>query len=58
MEEHIYEIIKALNDNPNCKDLKETSKRVAKIYKEVFMSMNIQMNKSLKSYFCTILFFK
>ncbi|WP_083784311.1 GTP cyclohydrolase I [Thomasclavelia spiroformis] len=40
MEEHIYEIIKALNDNPNCEDLKETSKRVAKIYKEVFMSMN------------------
>ncbi|MFQ8593078.1 MAG: GTP cyclohydrolase I [Thomasclavelia spiroformis] len=32
--------MKALNDNPNCEDLKETSKRVAKIYKEVFMSIN------------------
>ncbi|MFQ6836158.1 MAG: GTP cyclohydrolase I [Thomasclavelia spiroformis] len=40
MEEHIYRIIKALDNDPNCEDLKETSKRLAKIYEEFFMGMN------------------
>ncbi|MFQ7192839.1 GTP cyclohydrolase I [Thomasclavelia spiroformis] len=32
--------MKALDDDPNCEDLKETAKRLAKMYEKVFMGMN------------------
>ena len=40
IEAHIYGIIEALGDDPNREGLKETPKRVAKMYEEVFMGMN------------------
>ena len=36
IEAHIYGIIEALGDDPNREGLKETPKRVAKMYEEVF----------------------
>ena len=37
---HIYEILKALGDDPDREGLRETPKRVAKMYEEVFEGMN------------------
>ena len=36
---HIYEILKALGDDPDREGLRETPKRVAKMYEEVFEGM-------------------
>lgn len=36
IEECIYQIIEALGEDPNREGLKETPKRVAKMYEEVF----------------------
>lgn len=40
IEEHIKGILKALGDNPDREGLKDTPKRVAKMYEEVFEGMN------------------
>lgn len=40
IEKHIYGIIEALGDNPQREGLKDTPKRVAKMYEEVFLGMN------------------
>jgi GTP cyclohydrolase I len=40
IEEHIRGILIALGDNPDREGLKDTPKRVAKMYEEVFMGMN------------------
>ncbi|MCD8214593.1 MAG: GTP cyclohydrolase I FolE [Clostridiales bacterium] len=40
IEYHIREILKALGDDPEREGLKETPKRVAKMYEEVFEGMN------------------
>ncbi len=40
IEYHIKEILKALGDDPEREGLKETPKRVAKMYEEVFEGMN------------------
>lgn len=40
IEEHIRGILVALGDNPDREGLKDTPKRVAKMYEEVFMGMN------------------
>jgi len=40
IEEHIKGILIALGDNPDREGLKDTPKRVAKMYEEVFMGMN------------------
>ena len=40
IEAHIYGIIEALGDDPNREGLKETPKRVAKMYEEVFMVLS------------------
>ena len=40
IEEHIYGILKALGDDPEREGLKDTPKRVAKMYGEVFEGMN------------------
>lgn len=40
IEFHIREILKALGDDPDREGLKETPKRVAKMYEEVFEGMN------------------
>lgn len=40
IEEHIKGILKALGDNPDREGLKDTPKRVALMYKEVFEGMN------------------
>ena len=40
IEEHIYGILKALGDDPEREGLKDTPKRVAKMYGEVFAGMN------------------
>ena len=36
---HIYEILKALGDDPDREGLRETPERVAKMYEEVFEGM-------------------
>lgn len=40
IEEHVRGILIALGDNPDREGLKDTPKRVAKMYKEVFEGMN------------------
>lgn len=40
IEKHIYGIIEALGDDPQREGLKDTPKRVAKMYEEVFLGMN------------------
>ena len=40
IEYHIAGILKALGDNPEREGLKDTPKRVAKMYEEVFDGMN------------------
>jgi len=40
IEEHIRAILTALGDDPDREGLKETPKRVAKMYEEIFMGMN------------------
>ena len=40
IEEHIYGILEALGDDPNREGLKDTPKRVAQMYEEVFTGMN------------------
>lgn len=40
IEEHIKGILEALGDDPNREGLKDTPKRVAKMYEEVFEGMN------------------
>ncbi len=45
IEYHIAGILKALGDNPEREGLKDTPKRVAKMYEEVFDGMIIQMKK-------------
>ncbi|MCM8710919.1 GTP cyclohydrolase I FolE [Clostridium sp. SYSU_GA19001] len=40
IEEHIRGILIALGDNPDREGLKDTPKRVAKMYEEIFMGMN------------------
>jgi len=40
IEKHIRGIIKALGDNPDREGLKDTPKRVAHMYEEVFEGMN------------------
>lgn len=40
IEEHIRGILVALGDNPDREGLKDTPKRVAKMYEEIFMGMN------------------
>ncbi len=50
IEEHIYGIIEALGDDPNREGLKETPKRVAKMYEEVFAGMNYT-NKEIAQMF-------
>lgn len=40
IEEHIRGILVALGDDPEREGLKETPKRVAKMYEEVFAGMN------------------
>ena len=50
IESHIYGIIEALGDDPNREGLKETPKRVAKMYEEVFAGMNYT-NKEIAKMF-------
>lgn len=40
IEKHIYGILEALGDDPTREGLKDTPKRVAKMYEEVFAGMN------------------
>ena len=40
IEKHIYGILEALGDDPNREGLKDTPKRVAKMFEEVFAGMN------------------
>lgn len=47
---HIREILKALGDNPEREGLKDTPKRVAKMYEEVFEGMNYT-NKEIADMF-------
>lgn len=59
IEYHIAGILKALGDNPEREGLKDTPKRVAKMYEEVFEGMNytnheiaMMFNKSFKDDLC------
>ena len=45
IEKHIYGILEALGDDPNREGLKDTPKRVAKMYEEVFAGMNYTNQK-------------
>lgn len=47
---HIREILKALGDDPEREGLKDTPKRVAKMYEEVFEGMNYT-NKEIADMF-------
>lgn len=51
IEKAVKEILEALGDDPNREGLKETPKRVAKMYEEVFEGMNYT-NKELATKFC------
>ena len=55
IEAHIYGIIEALGDDPNREGLKETPKRVAKMYEEVFMGMNYTNEQIAKMFDKTFL---
>lgn len=50
IEEHIRGIIIALGDDPNREGLKETPKRVAKFYEEVFEGMNYSNDEIAKMF--------
>lgn len=50
IEEHIRGILVALGDNPDREGLKDTPKRVAKMYEEVFEGMNYS-NKEIADMF-------
>lgn len=50
IEEHIRGIIIALGDDPNREGLKETPKRVAKYYEEVFEGMNYSNDEIAKMF--------
>lgn len=52
IEEHVKGILMALGDNPDREGLKDTPKRVAKMYKEVFEGMNYT-NDEIASMFNT-----
>ena len=45
IEEHIRGILVALGDDPEREGLKDTPKRVAKMYEEVFLGMNYSITK-------------
>ena len=45
IEEHIRGILVALGDDPEREGLKDTPKRVAKMYEEVFLGMNTPITK-------------
>lgn len=51
IEKAVREILEALGDDPEREGLKETPKRVAKMYEEVFDGMNYT-NKQLAEKFC------
>lgn len=51
IENAIKEILLALGDNPDREGLKETPKRVAKMYEEVFEGMNYT-NEEIAEKFC------
>ena len=51
IEKAVREILEALGDDPEREGLKETPKRVAKMYEEVFEGMNYT-NKQLAEKFC------
>lgn len=51
IEKAVKEILEALGDDPEREGLKETPKRVAKMYEEVFEGMNYT-NKQLAEKFC------
>lgn len=51
IEKAVREILEALGDDPNREGLKETPKRVAKMYEEVFEGMNYT-NEELATKFC------
>ena len=46
IEEHIRGILIALGDDPDREGLKDTPKRVAKMYEEVFEGMNYTNHES------------
>ena len=50
IQEHIRGIIEALGDDPDREGLKETPKRVAQMYEEVFEGMNYT-NKEIAEMF-------
>lgn len=51
IEKAVREILEALGDDPNREGLKETPRRVAKMYEEVFEGMNYT-NEELATKFC------
>ncbi len=50
IEFHIKEILKALGDDPEREGLKDTPKRVAKMYEEVFEGMNYSNDDIVKMF--------
>lgn len=50
IEFHIREIIKALGDDPDREGLKDTPKRVARMYEEVFEGMNYSNDDIVKMF--------
>lgn len=50
IEEHFREILIALGENPNREGLKETPKRVAKAYEEIFNGLNYSNEEIAKMY--------
>lgn len=50
IEKHIYGILEALGDDPTREGLRDTPKRVAKMYEEVFAGMNYT-NKQIAAMF-------
>ena len=50
IEEHIRGILVALGDDPEREGLKDTPKRVAKMYEEVFLGMNYSNHEIAQMY--------
>ena len=50
IEFHIKEILKALGDDPEREGLKDTPKRVARMYEEVFEGMNYSNDDIVKMF--------
>jgi len=48
IEKAVREILKAVGENPNRKDLRDTPKRVAKMYEEILGGMNKDPEKELE----------